>query len=96
MRIGMEASGHARWFERLLTEWEFELLIGTKRGFAPSCLLFKPLMEDRDLRLLLWHRRRLVQMRTHIVWRQGLDYSLVFPAILKARFSENPDICSSF
>jgi hypothetical protein len=28
IRVGMEASGHARWFERLLTELEFELWIG--------------------------------------------------------------------
>src|SRR5438552_4714495 len=28
VRVGMEASGHARWFERLLTEVQFELWIG--------------------------------------------------------------------
>jgi len=28
MRVGMEASGHARWFERLLEELRFELWIG--------------------------------------------------------------------
>src|SRR5213082_606408 len=28
VRFGMEASGHARWFERLLTELQFELWIG--------------------------------------------------------------------
>ena len=28
MRVGMEASGHARWFERLLGELQFELWIG--------------------------------------------------------------------
>src|ERR1700692_1534449 len=28
VRVGMEASGHARWFERLLSEPNFELLIG--------------------------------------------------------------------
>jgi transposase len=27
-RIGMEASGHARWFERLLAELNFEVWIG--------------------------------------------------------------------
>src|ERR1700674_1830074 len=38
VRVGMEASGHARWFERLLGELRFELWIGdaaeirTKRG----------------------------------------------------------------
>ena len=28
MRVGMEASGQARWFERLLAELKFELWIG--------------------------------------------------------------------
>jgi transposase len=28
VRVGMEASGHARWFERLLAELRFELWIG--------------------------------------------------------------------
>ena len=28
MRVGMEASGHARWFERLLAELQFELWMG--------------------------------------------------------------------
>ena len=28
VRVGMEASGHARWFERLLAELQFELWVG--------------------------------------------------------------------
>src|SRR6516165_9758396 len=28
VRVGMEASGHARWFERLLEELSFELWVG--------------------------------------------------------------------
>jgi transposase len=28
VRVGMEASGHARWFDRLLAELNFELWIG--------------------------------------------------------------------
>jgi hypothetical protein len=28
VRVGMDASGHARWFERLLSELQFELWIG--------------------------------------------------------------------
>jgi len=38
VRVGMEASGHARWFDRLLAELQFELWmgdaseIGRKRG----------------------------------------------------------------
>src|SRR2546428_2399495 len=91
VRIGMEASGHARWFERLLTELQFELWIGdaaeirTKRvrkqktDCQDAELLLRLLIEDRfpriwvadeenrDLRQLLWHRHRMVQMRTRIM-----------------------------
>ena len=87
----MEASGHARWFERLLTELQFELWIGdaaeirtkrvrkqkTDRQDAQLLLtllvedrfprIWVPNEENRDLRQLLWHRHRLVQMRTRIM-----------------------------
>jgi len=89
--VGMEASGHARWFERLLHELQFELWIGnaaeirTKRvrkqktDRQDAQLLLRLMMEDRfpriwvpdaenrDLRQLLWHRHRLVQMRTRVM-----------------------------
>jgi transposase len=88
VRVGMEASGHSRWFERLLRQLQFELWIGdaaeirTKRvrkqktDRQDAQLLLRLMMEDRfpriwvpdaenrDLRQLLWHRHRLVQMRT--------------------------------
>src|SRR5256712_8439559 len=91
VRVGMEASGHARWFERLLSEVQFELWIGdaaeirTKRvrkqktDRQDAQLLLRLLIEDRfpriwvadgenrDLRQLLWHRHRMVQMRTRIM-----------------------------
>ncbi len=91
VRVGMEASGHARWFERLLHEFQFELWIGnaaeirTKRvrkqktDRQDAQLLLRLMMEDRfpriwvpdaanrDLRQLLWHRHRLVQMRTRVM-----------------------------
>jgi transposase len=91
VRVGMEASGHGRWFERLLTELQFELWIGdaaeirTKRvrkqktDRQDAQLLLRLMVEDRfpriwvadaenrDLRQLLWHRHRLVQMRTRIM-----------------------------
>jgi transposase len=87
----MEASGHARWFERLLSELQFELWIGdaaeirTKRvrkqktDRQDAQLLLRLMGEDRfpriwvadaenrDLRQLLWHRHRLVQMRTRLM-----------------------------
>jgi transposase len=91
VRVGMESSGHARWFERLLRNLEFELWIGdaaeirTKRvrkqktDRQDAQLLLRLMMEDRfpriwvpdaenrDLRQLLWHRHRLVQMRTRVM-----------------------------
>jgi len=90
VRVGLEASGHTRWFERLLAELEMELWIGnpakiavqrvrkqkTDRGDAQHLLqlllenrfpkLWAPSPENRDLRQLLWHRHRLVQMRTRV------------------------------
>jgi transposase len=89
--VGMEASGHARWFERLLGELQFELRIGdaaeirskrvrkqkTDRQDAKLLLtllvedrfpsIWVPKWENRDLRQLLWHRHRMVQMRTRIM-----------------------------
>ncbi len=91
VRVGMEASGHSRWFERLLQELQFELWIGdaaeirTKRvrkqktDRQDAQLLLRLMLEDRfsriwvpdaanrDLRQLLWHRHRLVQMRTRVM-----------------------------
>ena len=91
VRVGMEATGHTRWFERLLAELGFELWIGdpavirTKRvrkkkpdredaGLMLKLLLenrfpriWVPSPENRDPRQLLWHRHRLVQMRTRIM-----------------------------
>src|SRR5438552_2579268 len=91
VRVGMESSGHARWFERLLRDLQFELWIGdaaeirTKRvrkqktDRQDAQLLLRLMMEDRfpriwvpdaanrDLRQLLWHRHRLVQMRTRVM-----------------------------
>ena len=34
MRVGMEASGHAGWFERLLSELNFELWMGDAAKIA--------------------------------------------------------------
>jgi transposase len=91
VRVGMEASGQARWFERLLAELEEELWIGdaaeirakrvrkqkTDRQDAQHILklmlkddfprIWVPSWENRDVRQLLWHRHRMVQMRTRIM-----------------------------
>jgi transposase len=91
VRVGMEATGYSRWFERLLAELGFELWIGdpaeikAKRGKKQKfdredARLLRRLMlennfpqirvpspENRDLRQLLWHRHRMVPLRTRIM-----------------------------
>ena len=91
VRVGMEAAGYSRWFERLLAELGFEVCIGdpaeiktkrvkkqkTDREDARLLLrlmrennfpqIWIPSPENRDLRQLLWHRHRLVQMRTRMM-----------------------------
>ena len=91
LRVGMEASGQARWFERLLAELNVELWIGdaaeirakrvrkkkTDREDARHILrllledrfprIWVPSWDNRDVRQLLWHRHRMVQMRTRIM-----------------------------
>jgi transposase len=91
VRVGMEATGYSRWFERLLAELGFEVWIGdpaeiktkrvkkqkTDREDARLLLrlmrqdnfprIWVPDPENRDLRQRLWHRHRLVQMRTRIM-----------------------------
>jgi len=91
VRVGMEATGFSRWFERLLAELDFELWMGDpaeikakrvkkqKYDREDARLLLRlmrennfpkiwvPSPENRDLRQLLWHRHRLVQMRTRIM-----------------------------
>ena len=89
--VGIEATGHSRWFERLLAELNFELWIGdpaqirakqvrkqrNDRRDAEHILklmrkddfprLWVPTPENRDVRQLVWHRHRLVQMRTRVM-----------------------------
>jgi transposase len=91
VRVGMEATGYSRWFERLRVGLGIEVWIGnaaeisrqrvrkqkTDREDARLLLrlllenrfprIWVPSPENRDLRQLLWHRHRLVQMRTRIM-----------------------------
>jgi transposase len=91
VRMRMEATGYARWFERLYAELGIEVWIDdaakvktkrvrkqkTDRQNAQLLLrrlredrfprIWVPSPENRDLRQLLWHRHRLVQMRTRII-----------------------------
>ena len=92
VRVGMESTGHGRWFERLLAELGFELWIGhaaAVRAAAPRkqktdardaehllqllcsgqferMRIWIPQASERDVRQLVLHRHRLVQMRTRV------------------------------
>src|SRR5437660_2097401 len=79
VRVGMEASGHARWFERLLSELQFELWIGdaaeirTKRvrkqktDRQDAQLILQLLLEDRFPQIWVpsWENRDLRQLLWH-------------------------------
>ena len=88
VRVGIEATGHTQWFERLLTELGHELWFGhaaqiratavrqqkTDQRDAAHILdllltnrfprIWVPSPAERDLRQLLWHRHKLVCLRT--------------------------------
>jgi transposase len=90
VRVGIEATGHSRWFESLLAELNVEIWIGdparirakqvrkqkNDRRDAEHILklmikddfprIWAPTPENRDLRQLVWHRHRLVGMRTRV------------------------------
>src|SRR5213594_1476497 len=79
VRVGMEASGYARWFERLLAELNFELWIGdaaeirTKRvrkqktDRQDAQLILQLLLEDRfpQIWVASWENRDLRQLLWH-------------------------------
>src|SRR5881398_3303688 len=79
VRVGMEASGHARWFERLISELQFELWIGdaaeirTKRvrkqktDRQDAQLILKLMLENRFPRIWVpsWENRDLRQLLWH-------------------------------
>jgi transposase len=79
VRLGMEASGHARWLERLFCELQFELWVGdaaeirTKRvrkqktDRQDAQLILRLLVEDRFPRVWVpsWENRDLRQLLWH-------------------------------
>jgi len=79
VRVGMEASGHARWFERLLAELNFELWIGdaavirTKRvrkqktDRQDAQLILQLLLENRFPKIWVpsWENRDVRQLLWH-------------------------------
>jgi len=87
VRVGIEATGHTRWFERMLGELGHELWIGDAAAIRATVVrkqktdardaahlldllltnrfprIWRPSLEERDLRQLVWHRQKLVWMR---------------------------------
>ena len=90
VRVGIEATGHTRWFERMLAELGQELWIGDAAQIRASAVrkqktderdaahlldlllsrrfprIWRPDLGERDLRQLVWHRQKLVWMRTAV------------------------------
>lgn len=90
VRVGIEATGHTRWFERMLGELGHELWIGDAAQIRAAMVrkqktdardaahllamlesgrfprLWRPTLEERDLRQLVWHRQKLVWMRNAV------------------------------
>ena len=90
VRVGIEATGHTRWFERMLAEMGHELWIGDAAQIRAAMVrkqktdardaahllelllserfprIWRPTMEERDLRQLVWHRQKLVWMRNAV------------------------------
>ena len=90
VRVGIEATGHTRWFERMLAELGHELWIGDAAEIRASMVrkqktdardaahvldlllserfprIWRPTLEERDLRQLVWHRQKLVWMRNAV------------------------------
>ena len=64
VRVGMEASGHARWFECLLAELQFELWIGNAAEIRTQRVR-KQKTDRQDAQLLL---RLLIEDRFPRIW----------------------------
>jgi transposase len=64
VRVGMEASGHSRWFERLLRNLEFELWIGDAAEIRTKRVR-KQKTDRQDAQLLL---QLLLESRFPRIW----------------------------
>ena len=64
VRVGMEASGHARWFERLMGELNFELWIGDAAEIRTNRVR-KQKTDRQDAQLIL---RLLLEDRFPQIW----------------------------
>jgi hypothetical protein len=80
VRVGMEASGHARWFERLVAELQFELWIGDAAEIRTKRVR-KQKTDRQDAQLIL---RLLLEDRFPQIWgaELGESGSAVAPATM--------------
>jgi len=69
VRVGMEASGHARWFERLLAELQFELWVGDAAEIRTKRVR-KQKTDRQDAQLIL---RLLIENRFPQIWVPGWE-----------------------
>jgi len=69
VRVGMEASGHARWFERLVAELQFELWIGDAAEIRTKRVR-KQKTDRQDAQLIL---RLLLEDRFPKIWVPSLE-----------------------
>jgi transposase len=66
VRLGMEASGHARWFERMLSHLQFELWIGDAAEIRTKRVRKqKTDRQDAQLLLRLMVEERFPRIRLH-------------------------------
>ncbi len=69
VRVGIEATGHARWFERLLAELEYELWVGDPAQIKAKRVR-KQKYDQEDARLLL---KLMMEDRFPRVWVPGVE-----------------------
>src|SRR6202045_3732763 len=69
VRVGMEATGHSRWFERLMTELGFELWIGDPARIKAKRVR-KQKTDRQDAQLIL---SLLIENRFPKVWVPSLE-----------------------
>jgi transposase len=67
LRVGIEATGHSRWFERLLAELGFELWVGNAAEIR-AARVRKQRNDRRDARHIL---KLLMEDRFPMIWRPG-------------------------
>ena len=92
VRVGMEATGHARWFERLLAELGFELWIGD-----PSKIKAKRVRKQKTDRLDAALLQLLLEDRFPRVWvpsAENRDLRQLLSAVLRRTPSFMATACS--